>query len=123
LPNNIIPITPCNNDDILDDKDIDLVLIATRHNLHGEYVLKALNAGKNVFVEKPLCIKEEDLKDIKEFYDLKLKTENSKIRNRSVPYVEGIENWNPDKRSHRKRNIIGLSISLPRLIGRPIGRS
>ncbi len=31
----------CNIDDILDDKDIDLVLIATRHNLHGEYVLKA----------------------------------------------------------------------------------
>jgi len=47
----------CNIDDILSDENIDLVMVTTRHNLHGEYVLKALNAGKNVFVEKPLCIK------------------------------------------------------------------
>jgi predicted dehydrogenase/threonine dehydrogenase-like Zn-dependent dehydrogenase len=69
----------CNIDDILDDKAIDLVLIATRHNLHGYYVLKALNAGKNVFVEKPLCIKEEDLKAIKDFYNSKLKTQSSEL--------------------------------------------
>lgn len=66
----------CNIDDILNDKDIDLVMIATRHNLHGDYVLRALNAGKNVFVEKPLCAKEEDLKAIKDFYDSKVKTQN-----------------------------------------------
>jgi predicted dehydrogenase len=69
----------CNIDDILNDKGIDLVLIATRHNLHGHYVLKALNAGKNVFVEKPLCINEDDLKAIKDFYNLKLKTQNSDL--------------------------------------------
>ncbi len=66
----------CNIDDILNDKDIDLVMIATRHNLHGDYVLRALNAGKNVFVEKPLCAKEKDLKAIKDFYDSKVKTQN-----------------------------------------------
>jgi len=66
----------CNIDDILNDKSIDLVLIATRHNLHGHYVLKALNAGKNVFVEKPLCINEDDLKSIKDFFNSKLKTQN-----------------------------------------------
>ena len=59
----------CNIDDILGDNDIDLVIITTRHNLHGEYVLKALNAGKNVFVEKPLCIKQEELDRIKDFYN------------------------------------------------------
>ena len=69
----------CDIDELLNDKSIDLVLIATRHNLHGEYVLKALNAGKNVFVEKPLCIKEEDLKGIKEFYNSKLKIQNSEL--------------------------------------------
>jgi predicted dehydrogenase len=69
----------CDIDELLDDESIDLVLIATRHNLHGEYVLKALNAGKNVFVEKPLCIKEEDLKGIKEFYNSKLKIQNSEL--------------------------------------------
>ncbi len=44
-------------------------MILTRHHLHGEYVLKALNAGKHVFVEKPLCIKQEELDRIKRFYD------------------------------------------------------
>jgi predicted dehydrogenase/threonine dehydrogenase-like Zn-dependent dehydrogenase len=69
----------CNIDDILNDKGIHLVLIATRHNLHGDYVLKALNAGKNVFVEKPLCIKEEELKGIKDFYKSKLEIQESEL--------------------------------------------
>ncbi len=67
----------CNIDDILNDKEIDLVLIATRHNLHGHYVLKALQAGKNVFVEKPLCIKEEELHAIRSFYNSQLTTHHS----------------------------------------------
>jgi predicted dehydrogenase/threonine dehydrogenase-like Zn-dependent dehydrogenase len=62
----------CNIDEILNDKEVNLVLIGTRHNLHGQYVLKALNAGKNVLVEKPLCINEDDLKSIKEYYNSKL---------------------------------------------------
>ena len=37
---------------VLDDKDIDLTMITTRHNLHAEMVIKkALNKGKHVFVE------------------------------------------------------------------------
>jgi len=35
---------------ILSDADVDLVLIATRHDLHGRMVRHALEAGKNVFV-------------------------------------------------------------------------
>jgi predicted dehydrogenase/threonine dehydrogenase-like Zn-dependent dehydrogenase len=69
----------CNMDDILGDKDVDLVMISTRHNLHGEYVLKALSAGKNVFVEKPLCILEEELEAIKGFYKSQLMTPNSQL--------------------------------------------
>jgi predicted dehydrogenase len=68
----------CHVDEILHDKDIDLILIATRHNLHGNYVLKSLEAGKHVFVEKPLCTKEEDLKAIQKFYGSPLETQNSK---------------------------------------------
>jgi len=67
----------CTVDDIFNDKSIDLVLIATRHHLHGEYVSKALNAGKNVLVEKPLCTKPEELKTIKDFYDSQLSSKNS----------------------------------------------
>ncbi|WP_179343794.1 bi-domain-containing oxidoreductase [Winogradskyella ursingii] len=49
--------------DVLDDKT-NTVFVATRHNSHGEYVLKALKANKNVFVEKPLCLKESELEEI-----------------------------------------------------------
>jgi predicted dehydrogenase len=55
-------------DEILADPEINLVLITTRHNLHAGLVLRALNAGKNVFVEKPLAITAEQLDDIEAFY-------------------------------------------------------
>jgi len=50
--------------EILKDKEVDLVLITTRHNMHAPMVLEAIKAGKSVFVEKPLAIREEDLEDI-----------------------------------------------------------
>ena len=52
----------------LDDPQIDLVLIATRHDLHAEMTLAALNAGKHVFVEKPLAMTEKGLEAIEAFY-------------------------------------------------------
>jgi predicted dehydrogenase/threonine dehydrogenase-like Zn-dependent dehydrogenase len=52
----------------LDDPHIDLVLIATRHDLHAEMVLASLMAGKHVFVEKPLSMTEEGLDAIEAFY-------------------------------------------------------
>lgn len=54
--------------DILKDGDVDLVLIATRHDLHGSMVLQALRAGKHVFVEKPLTLREDELSEIRRFY-------------------------------------------------------
>lgn len=53
---------------VLDDSDIDLVIITTRHNLHGVMVLDALRAGKHVFVEKPLAMKSEELDAIEDFF-------------------------------------------------------
>lgn len=51
-------------DDILRKEDINTVFIATPHNLHADLVIKALKANKNVFVEKPLAISEEQLKSV-----------------------------------------------------------
>ena len=42
------------------------VFIATRHDLHAELVIAALQAGKHVFVEKPLCIRPEELQAIEQ---------------------------------------------------------
>jgi len=64
-------------DEIINDKDIDLVMITTRHDSHADYVLRSLKAGKHTFVEKPLAINQEELDQIKDFY-------NSDVANKPV---------------------------------------
>jgi len=53
---------------VLDDKDVNLVMITTRHNLHANMVIKALNKDKHVFVEKPLALNAEELHSIEKVY-------------------------------------------------------
>ena len=48
-------------DDLLADDQVDAVVIATRHDMHVPLAVKALNAGKHVFVEKPLALSNEQL--------------------------------------------------------------
>ncbi len=55
-------------EELLSDKDLDLVLISTRHDSHGDYVLRALQKGKHVFVEKPLTLHPGDLDRLRAFY-------------------------------------------------------
>jgi len=52
--------------EVLQDPQIDLAFIGTRHNLHYPMVIDAVKNGKVVFVEKPLCLTREDLESIKE---------------------------------------------------------
>jgi predicted dehydrogenase/threonine dehydrogenase-like Zn-dependent dehydrogenase len=54
--------------EVLQDPDVDAVIITTRHNLHAEITLAALNAGKHVLVEKPLAINRNELESIRDFY-------------------------------------------------------
>lgn len=46
---------------LFEDSATDAVVIATRHDSHGALVVDALEAGKHVFTEKPLCIKLKEL--------------------------------------------------------------
>ena len=50
--------------DILGDPNINTVAIATRHHLHARQVIAALKAGKQIYCEKPLCVREEELEEI-----------------------------------------------------------
>ena len=52
------------NAGVLADPEIDTVFIATRHDSHARLVCQALQAGKHVFVEKPLAVNEDDLASI-----------------------------------------------------------
>jgi predicted dehydrogenase/threonine dehydrogenase-like Zn-dependent dehydrogenase len=43
-------------DEIINDPNINTIAILTRHDSHADLVVKAIRAGKHVFVEKPLAI-------------------------------------------------------------------
>ena len=64
--------------EILNDKSIDIIVIATPISTHYQLILKALNSGKHVFVEKPLSNQYDQanyLKSIGEEYS------NNKLKN------------------------------------------
>lgn len=53
---------------VFSDSEINTVFIASRHDSHGKYVLRAIESGKNVFVEKPLTINQDELNSISAAY-------------------------------------------------------
>jgi predicted dehydrogenase/threonine dehydrogenase-like Zn-dependent dehydrogenase len=53
---------------ILQDPAVDAVVVTTRHDSHADLVLRALEAGKHVFVEKPLCLTLEELAAVESRY-------------------------------------------------------
>ncbi len=50
-----------NIDDIFVDKNVDIIYIATPHNKHIEYILKALENGKHVLCEKAITLNSAEL--------------------------------------------------------------
>jgi len=56
--------------EIISNSLINTVFIATRHDSHAEFVIKAIENGKNIFVEKPLCLRIEELKLISDLVNV-----------------------------------------------------
>ena len=54
---------------LMANKEVNTIVIATQHNLHAEQVIASLKAGKNVFVEKPLALKIDEINGIEEVYN------------------------------------------------------
>ena len=57
--------------EILKDEEVDLVFVTTQHNMHAKITIEAINAGKSVFVEKPLALNENELEEIIQNYNSK----------------------------------------------------
>ena len=53
---------------LLKNKDINVVFITTRHNLHAEQIVAAMEHGKHVFVEKPIALSLSELNLVKRAY-------------------------------------------------------
>lgn len=81
---------------LLDDSEINTIFITTRHNSHARLVIQALEAGKHVFVEKPLCLSLEELLEIETAYDAGCKAQGTRIlmvgfNRRFSPHVQKIK--------------------------------
>ena len=58
-----------NEMEVLNSPLVNTVVIATRHHLHARQVIAALNSGKHVFCEKPLCLDDAELREIVARYE------------------------------------------------------
>ena len=54
--------------DVLEDPAVQAVFVLTPHRLHAPLATAALKAGRHVFVEKPLCVTEEELRELVALY-------------------------------------------------------
>jgi len=55
--------------EILSDKEVDIVMITTRHDMHAGMVIESIKARKNIFVEKPLALNMNELETIISEYE------------------------------------------------------
>ncbi len=60
--------TTTDTDILFADPSVNTIVVTTRHDSHARLVMQSLRAGKNVFVEKPLCLTLDELAEIKTLY-------------------------------------------------------
>lgn len=96
----VFPFDYVTNDYIklLEDDDIDLIIVSTQHNSHANFVVKALEAGKSVYCEKPLCLTIEELDRIEATYRVPKGELFCGMNRRHAPLVKQIKkNLSTDK--------------------------
>jgi Predicted dehydrogenases and related proteins len=60
-----------NPDEMVNDPNVDVIYIATPHNFHYGYIMKALQAGKHVFAEKAITVNSQQLSNVKQLSEEK----------------------------------------------------
>lgn len=76
---------------VLADSSANVAVIATRHDTHAQYVLRARAAGKHVFVEKPLCLMLEELSSIEAAYSTQSPLLMVGFNRRFAPHTERVK--------------------------------
>ena len=77
--------------EMLQDSQVGLVLVMTRHNLHSKMVVECLQAGKDVFVEKPLALTVAELESIRQAYDKSNNSLTVGFNRRFSPHIQAIK--------------------------------
>lgn len=80
-----------NEDDILKNEAVNTLFIATRHDTHAKYVMDGLRNGKNVYVEKPLCLNVEELVEIQKLCEEKQRSVMIGFNRRFSPHAKEIK--------------------------------
>jgi len=79
------------NESVVSEAESNTLFIATRHQNHGKLVIKGLQAGKNIFVEKPLCMNRAELDEIVSAYQKKQSQLMVGYNRRFAPHIAEIK--------------------------------
>jgi predicted dehydrogenase len=90
-------------EDVLADNSIDAVVVATHHDTHADLAARSLDAGKHVYVEKPLAITYEGLDKLKRAYEDATAPPQPRIlmtgfNRRFAPHIARIQSYIPSSR-------------------------
>lgn len=77
--------------ELLSSPQVGLVMITTRHNIHAKLVIECLQAGKDVFVEKPLALTLEEFEQIRTVYEQRNNSVTVGFNRRFSPHVQAIK--------------------------------
>ena len=77
--------------EMLKDDSLGSVIITTRHDLHAKMIVESLVAGKNVMVEKPLCLNQSELDTIIEAENRSKKMVTVGFNRRFAPHVQKLK--------------------------------
>ncbi|MHC4884873.1 MAG: bi-domain-containing oxidoreductase [Planctomycetota bacterium] len=82
-------------DKVFGDGEINTIVIATRHNSHASLVKRALDAGKHIFVEKPLALNGSQLAEIQAAYEACAEKPILTVgfNRRYAPQIQRIQSW------------------------------
>ena len=97
-------------EEILNDPEVDIVLVALPNHLHAEYAIRAMKAGKHVLCEKPVTPTSAELEEI-----LRVSRETGKVF-----YPRQNRRWDPDFLLIKKmydEQLVGKPLSLENRIG------
>tara|TARA_B100001564_G_scaffold303061_1_gene271050 strand:+ start:609 stop:2720 length:2112 start_codon:yes stop_codon:yes gene_type:complete len=86
-----IPNSTTDLNSIFSDHEVSGVIITTRHNLHASQVIKALESGKHVFVEKPLALTLEELNIIENLYRKSNNSITVGFNRRFSPFIQEVK--------------------------------